>query len=113
MSSWRDMADRVEGKAPPGTKRSPKWRKFRDDKLKGQSCSLCGGRKSLVLHHIIPFHLAPDKELDDDNVIILCEAKRYGINCHLLAGHWGNWQRANPYVVAFVKMFRQIIIEDR
>jgi uncharacterized OB-fold protein len=52
MSSWRDMADRVEGKAPPGTKRSPKWRKFRDDKLKGQRCSLCGGRKSLVLHHI-------------------------------------------------------------
>lgn len=113
MSNWRDMADRIEGKAPPGAKRSSKWRKFRDEQLKGKSCALCGGSRSLTLHHVIPFHLAPDLELDPDNCIVLCEAKRYGINCHLLAGHWGNWRRINPYVEGFAKMFNQIIIKDR
>ncbi len=97
---WRDLTERLAGKARPGTRRSSKWRRVRDEFLKGKRCAACGGRRSLVAHHIIPFHLAPDLELDTTNLLPLCEAKRYGINCHLLLGHVGNWRRANPFVEA-------------
>ncbi len=97
---WRDLTDRFSGKAPVGARRSGKWRRVRDEFLKGKRCASCGGRRSLVAHHIIPFHLAPDLELDVSNLLPLCEAKRFGINCHLLLGHVGNWRRANPFVEA-------------
>jgi len=113
VSNWRDMADRLGGKAPSGARRSPKWRKFRDGYLKGKRCAVCGGSRSLTLHHIIPFHLAPDLELDPDNVTVLCEAKRYGINCHLLCGHLGNWQRIAVDCRALAAYWHQRLIKDR
>lgn len=113
MSSWRDMTDRINGKAPRNAKRSSQWASVRDSFLRGRRCAVCGGRRSLVAHHVIPFHLAPDLELEESNLIPLCEAKRYGINCHLLCGHVGNWQRANPIVLADVAYWHQRIIRDR
>ena len=113
MSNWRDMADRVTGKAPPGMKRSSQWRRFRNDFLRGRSCVICGGRRSLIAHHIIPFYLAPDLELDTGNLIALCEAGRYGLNCHLTIGHLGNWRRTNVIVVADAAYWHQRLIEDR
>jgi hypothetical protein len=56
---------------------------------------VCGGRRSLIAHHEVPFHIAPDLELVETNLIPLCEAKRFGINCHFLIGHVGNWRRCN------------------
>jgi len=113
MTSWRDMADRLEGKAPTGARRSGKWRGVRDDFLRGKRCEVCGGRKSLTAHHEIPFHLAPDLELDPGNLIALCQAGRFGINCHLLIGHVGNWQRTNVTVRASVAYWNQRLIGDR
>lgn len=112
MTTWRDMADRIEGKAPTGAARSSRWRGVRNDYLKGRTCAVCGGRRSLIAHHIIPFHLAPDLELDPQNLIALCEAGRYGINCHLLIGHLGNFQRANPFVVAFAAHWNHLLIQS-
>jgi 5-methylcytosine-specific restriction protein A len=100
MSQWRDLADRLTGKAPTGAKRSSKWRLVRNEFLKGNQCLVCEGKKSLIAHHEIPFHLAPDLELEESNLIALCESGRYGINCHLLIGHLGNWRRANVYAWA-------------
>lgn len=113
MSHWRDLADRLSGKAPPGARRSSQWRRVRDDFLRGKSCAVCGGRRKLVAHHKVPFHLAPDLELVESNLIPLCEAKRYGINCHLLCGHVGNFSRANPIVDADVAYWHQRIIVSR
>lgn len=113
MSVWRDLADRIEGKAPPGARRSSNWRTVRNDFLRGKSCVVCGGRRSLVAHHKIPFHLAPDLELVESNLIPLCEAKRYGINCHQLLGHLGAWSRVNPNVMADVAYWHQRLILDR
>jgi len=56
---------------------------------------LCGGTKAVEVHHLIPFSIAPDLELDPHNLITLCERKKYGINCHLLVGHLGNYRRFN------------------
>lgn len=113
MASWRDMSERLAGKAPKGAKRSPKWRKFCTEFLRGKCCEVCGGKTKLVGHHKIPFHLAPDLELDPDNIAVLCESERYGINCHLLIGHLGNFQRTNMIVDADIAYWRQRLIVSR
>ena len=76
--------------------RSSKWRSVRDAHIKSHPfCAVCGGTKKLNVHHIQPFHLNPDLELDPHNLISLCESKRHGLNCHLLIGHLGNFRRIN------------------
>lgn len=96
---FKHIKDRIEGKAKKGAKRSSKWRKVRKTHLeKHPRCFLCNSKKALEVHHIIPFHIAPDKELDPENLMTLCENKKYGINCHLLVGHLGNYRRINPMV---------------
>ncbi|NVM33986.1 MAG: hypothetical protein HWN81_00220 [Candidatus Lokiarchaeota archaeon] len=93
------LKDRIQGKAPKGAKRSSKWRKVRKQFLKDNpKCAVCSSVTSLEVHHCIPFHLAPDLELENDNLITLCENKKYGVNCHLLIGHLGNYKRANMQV---------------
>lgn len=61
---------------------------------------MCGGEEKLEVHHIRPFHLHPDLELDPDNLITLCEAGHDGSNCHLLFGHLGNFKSFNVDVRA-------------
>src|SRR5208337_4177088 len=80
-----------------GTKRSDKWPEVRAAHLKTEGwCRYCGGSLDLEVHHIHPFHLVPAQELDPANLITLCE--RMGIECHLHAGHLGNWKNFNPAV---------------
>ena len=91
------IKDRVQGKAPKGSRRSSGWSVLRDTHLKmNPECEVCGRKTKVEVHHIIPFHVAPDKELDPANLISLCESKKNGINCHLLIGHLGNYKRFNP-----------------
>lgn len=79
--------------------RSNQWPKVRAEYLKTHPvCAVCGGTKKLEVHHIIPVHIDADKELDPNNLITLCEAKKYGVNCHLFFGHLGNYKKYNPFV---------------
>lgn len=90
------IIDRVMGKAPKGARRSNGWRRLRKQVLlEHPFCSVCGSRNRLEVHHKIPFHVAPDLELEKSNLVVLCENKKYGINCHLLIGHLGNYRRFN------------------
>ena len=84
-------------------KRSPQWRAVRRAFLREHPvCELCGNTIRLNVHHVEPFHLAPEKELDPANLITLCEGSQvpdlFGLNCHLWAGHLGNWESINPRV---------------
>lgn len=54
----------------------------------------------IEVHHIRPFHLHPDLELDPANLVTLCEADKGGANCHLLFGHLGNFKSFNVEVVS-------------
>ncbi len=96
----KTITDRMQGKAPKGAKRSSKWRKVRKEHLKNNPCcAVCGQQKKIELHHIIPFHLAPDLELDPRNLISLCSSGKYGIkSCHILFGHRGSWKKFNASV---------------
>ena len=99
MKFFERIKDRIQGKATKGQKRSDDWLDFRDAFVRGNpECMVCGGRKKIEVHHIVPFHVAPDLELDPSNLMVLCTRKKYGINCHLLIGHLGNFRRINPAV---------------
>lgn len=78
-------------------KRSSKWKAVRGNHLKKEGwCRYCGGIKNLEVHHIVPFHINPHKELDETNLITLCED--IGKDCHLKIGHLGSWRNINPNV---------------
>jgi hypothetical protein len=44
------------------------------------------------VHHIHPFHLYPNLELEPSNLLTLCET---GGNCHIMLGHLKNWKSYN------------------
>lgn len=79
--------------------RSSKWPTFRKHVLeKHPFCAYCGGTEKLQVHHIAPFHLHPELELDETNVIVLCEKPE--TDHHLHIGHLGNFRsEGNPNVV--------------
>ena len=94
------VKDVLKGKVPVRKARSSKWAKVRETHLESQPrCAVCEGNKKLSVHHIHPFHLYPELELEPSNLITLCESTKYGINCHLLIGHLGNFRNINTHVL--------------
>lgn len=91
------LVEKLKGKIPWGTHRSPQWPRVRKEFLKGKVCAVCGGKEKLEAHHIVPFHVKPELELEPSNLLPLCEAKRFGVNCHQLTGHHGCWSKVNPH----------------
>lgn len=83
-----------------GAIRSSKWPSVRAAHLEQQStCQVTGATNDLEVHHIRPFHLHPELELDPNNLITLTTNYR-GINIHLIYGHWDDFERKyNPDIV--------------
>jgi len=82
-----------------GHPRSPHWPAVEKAHLKREGfCRYCGGVNRLQVHHVKPFHLHPEDELNQANLITLCEDSKDGIECHLHIGHLGNWKLFNPHV---------------
>lgn len=85
--------DLLGGKPP--VKRSPQWSKLRKDYLEDfNTCAVCGKKSSflkpLELHHKVPYHIDPSRELDHSNLICLCRP------CHYMFGHcFLNWKCYN------------------
>lgn len=67
-------------------------------------CSYCGGSKKLQVHHITPVHVDKSKELDENNLITLCNSNS---KCHLNIGHLGKWNNHNINVVEDCKRHRE------
>lgn len=88
-----------------GKERSPQWPHVeKAHLLREPTCVACGGRQALQVHHIKPFHLHPQLELDPDNLITLCELK--GRDHHLLIGHLDEWESYNVNVREDAKRYR-------
>jgi len=95
----RHLRDLVAGKTKSGKMRSSHWREVRAAHLENfPTCALCGGTRKIEVHHVKPFHLHPELELEEANLITLCESGHGGVNCHLAFGHLGSFQRINPQV---------------
>lgn len=85
-------------------KRDGHWPSLRKAHLVREPyCQYCGGTEKLQVHHIRPFHLHPELELDPNNLITLCEAP--GKDCHLRFGHEGNFRTG--YDVNIVELCRK------
>lgn len=95
---FKRLIDAAQGKAPLSAKRSSHWPAARAGYLRlYPSCAVCGGTEKVEVHHIRPFHLHPELELDPGNFISLCEARAF-VNCHLFVGHLGNFKSFNTGV---------------
>jgi len=102
------LRDVLAGK--PALKRSPKWPALQKLHLKKQPvCQVCGGKKELNAHHKKPFNDYPELELDPNNLITLCNARR----CHITFGHGGDFRAWNPNVDQDVIHARQMIASRR
>ena len=78
--------------------RSDKWPAARRYHLMSDSwCRKCGSKKDLQVHHIIPFEINPKLELNQNNLLTLCET--IGVQCHLKHGHLGYWHQYNPDIL--------------
>ena len=90
------FVDYIQGK--PSFKRNRMWRYVRKEHLKrNPACAMCGGTKKLQVHHISPVHISPNLELEYSNLITLCRAKKFGIDCHLFIGHRGDFKKFVQY----------------
>lgn len=106
------VLDAAKGKIPAHMPRSGQWPKVRADHLKqSPTCTVCGGRSKIEVHHIRPFHIHPELELDPANLITLCEDNGDGVNCHLFFGHLGNFKSFNADVVSNAAEWRKKIAE--
>ena len=90
-----------------GHERSSEWPRVEKEHLQREpGCRVCGYEgRGVQVHHIKPFHLHPNLELDPNNLITLCEIK--GRDHHLLIGHLDDWESYNPNVRDDVKRYHK------
>jgi len=73
--------------------RSGRWETTRDRYIEVHAfCEYCGRARSTVVHHVVPFHEDPERELDVANFLALCD------QCHLRQAHLGDFKAWNPLI---------------
>lgn len=84
--------------------RSEKWPSIEKDIInKYKCCAACGSIQHLQVHHIQPFHLHPELELQESNLIILCMSEN---ECHLRIGHGDLFRAYNPLLMKDINDLR-------
>jgi len=86
-----------------GSPRSPKWDTFRTKFVANKRCAVCDCNKNLQAHHKKPFNEHPELELDENNLVVLCQ------QCHFAIGHLFNYRLYNHDIDNSVKYFRLLI----
>lgn len=75
--------------------RSGKWARLERIHLaQHPECEVCGTKEEVVGHHVLPFHLFPQYELDPDNIWSLCNSRFH----HITFGHLMLFAAYNPKV---------------
>ena len=104
LLNWFFTED-VESLKLGGKVRSSKWNKLRDDFLKGKVCIVCGRKDNLIAHHVKPFNLFPELELEISNLLPICERPTV-LNCHLIFAHLGDFRNHfNPDIIKDAKIW--------
>ena len=89
------------------SERSDEWPRVRAEYLRAHpSCAACGRERdprAMEVHHRLPFHLDPARELDPANLITLCQHR--SCNCHLVFGHLLSYRSYNADVEADAAAF--------
>jgi len=111
-----DLAVKTYGADYPihlaGLKRSAKWPAVRKAHLKKHPrCEFCGNTTNLNVHHLKPFHIHPELELDPGNLATVCEGPT--VNCHYLFGHFMDWKNFNEDFWKDVERFKPLIKQKK
>lgn len=86
-------------------RRSGKWGALEKKFLSEHpACEVCGSKSHLQIHHKKPFHIHPELELDENNLITLCMNAH---ECHLKIGHGGSFRSYNANIEEDVKTLKQ------
>ena len=89
--------------------RASQWKKVRADHLKKYpQCAACGRTKNLAAHHVIPVSFDPNKELDPNNLLTLCETP-----CHIVFGHFFSYHCYNKDVRKVTAAFYAALQNNR
>ena len=103
FESWLEAYQNRDSERTLGAARSSVWPKFRAEHIKDY-CELCLKKDiPLELHHILPFNLYPELELDHTNVVTGCRS------CHLKFYHLGSFRSFNEFIKEHIKLFANLI----
>lgn len=84
--------------------RSSGWGKARDEHvLAFPACAVCWATDLVEVHHVRPYYLFPELELDPKNLMTLCRVH------HFWWGHLGDWSAWNPSVREDAETWREKI----
>jgi len=91
--------------------RSSRWTEVRNNFVKKHPvCEACGTSAALNVHHVEPFHVRPELELDESNLITLCREHHFRIG-HDPDGPWRpkkpSWLASNPMVRFHAEQFKE------
>ncbi len=94
-------------------KRDPQWPALSKKMIKeaGNKCALCNKSKNLITHHIIPVHVNKELELNENNLIVLCEHLTH--NCHFFIAHCCDWRSYNPEIRIDTKLLNERILNRK
>jgi hypothetical protein len=106
LRELRESIDEVE----PLGERSSAWSRVRAEFVaEHPDCEACGSREKLNVHHIQPFHIHPELELEPSNLITLCFEHHFKIG-HDPDGPWRpkkpKWTAWNPAVRKHAEQMR-------
>lgn len=91
--------------------RSPRWVAIeRATRTAAGKCAACASTENLQVHHVEPFHLHPELELDPTNLIVLCMGPN---ECHLRLRHGDNFKTWNATVRTDAVLFLTANAERR
>jgi hypothetical protein len=81
--------------------RSGHWPAVRHAHLqKEPACAVCGDTDSPDVHHVVPVHVDPARELDPTNLMTLCR------HDHWVWGHYCDWLSCCPTVRSDAAIYR-------
>ena len=103
VGEWVDHHPEISVRNVGASQRSSRWPAVRAKYIADghDKCEACGTTRDLNVHHIQPFSVRPDLELDPRNLITLCRVHHLKI-AHDADGPGGmarpNWSSSNPNV---------------
>lgn len=100
LEPFDQQLESIDGMTYEGP-RSGQWVQVRADFVRlHPRCEACGSAYNLNVHHVEPFHLRPDLELEPSNLITLCREHHFRIG-HDPDGKGPrkpSWLESNPNV---------------
>ena len=100
---WRKLAAWFD-RGALGVARDSRWNDLRNDFARqNPACQICGSKKKLQIHHILPVWKFPKEELDWKNLCALCDKH------HFYFAHLGSYRSWNDTIRTDIDVWKRKI----